>query len=191
MSDLVYVLDTETTGLNGYPYDVIVDIAICEVDLDDHTVKEVYSSIVGHDISEWTDKRDAWIFKNTDLTVEMVKDAPPLHKVVYEVRDLLDGKCVTSYNVGFDMDRFLNAKPWRLNQIARIKPCIMLASVDVCKIPGYYNQYKWPKLQEAYNIVTENDPAGIKGNQTHRALSDTLMASCILLSLHDMGVWKS
>ena len=50
--------------------DLVVDVGITEVSLREHTVKEVYSAIVGYDVSTWTEEmKTSWIFENTDLTV--------------------------------------------------------------------------------------------------------------------------
>ena len=186
----VFVLDTETTGLCGYPRDRVVDIAICKVNFDTAKIEEVYSSVVGHDVDKWDiDQKNAWIFQNTDLKLEDVKNAPPLEEIASDVQDILKGNVVTSYNVGFDFRKFLNYNPWKLGLHSHIGPCIMLAATDICKIPGYGEDYKWPKLQEAYDLITVDDPVGIKGRQTHRALSDAVMASWILLELAAMGVW--
>lgn len=184
----VYVIDTETTGLVGAPNDKVVDIAICKVVLGEDTVKTVYSSLVGHDTSKWNDEqKHSWIFENSDLTPEMVNSAPSENDVVKEVTSILKGKNVTSFNFVYDMDKFLYRMPWDLR--SKIVPfrCIMLASKDICKLPGLYNEYKWPKLEEAYSIIVKNDPAHIDGVQKHRALSDAMMASFILLELHRTG----
>jgi len=184
----VFVLDTETTGLDGAPKDKIVDIAICKVTLGENKVEEVFSSVVGHDISKWDERlRRAWIFENSDLTLEAVADAPPEKEVAEKVTKILSGGNVTSFNVSFDMDRFLYREPWSLR--GRFVPfrCIMLASRDVCKIPGLYDEYKWPRLEEAYRMIVKGDPADIGGPQSHRALGDALMASYVLLELYNKG----
>ena len=184
----VYVLDTETTGLFGSPKDKVVDIAICKVTLGEDNVETIYSSVVGHDTSNWNDDlKHAWIFDNTDMTLEMVDNAPPESQVINEVKKLLDGKNVTSFNFSYDFNKFLYREPWSFR--SKIVPfrCVMMASKDVCKIPGLYEDYKWPRLDEAYSYIVKGDPAGIEGIQKHRALSDALMASHILLELDRMG----
>jgi DNA polymerase-3 subunit epsilon len=184
----VFVLDTETTGLTGAPFDKVVDIAICKVDLDDGIVTEVYSSVVGHDVSLWNDTlRNAWIFENTDMTLEMVSEAPSEETVIKEVTEILRGSNVTSFNRAFDFDKFLFKEPWSLRGKFIPVRCIMLASVNVCKLPGEFEEYKWPKLGEAYDIIVKDDPAGLNGIQSHRALSDALAASYILLELYRSG----
>jgi DNA polymerase-3 subunit epsilon len=180
----IYVIDTETTGLDGYPRDVVVDIAVCKVDPRKGTVDEIYSSVVGHDVSRWNDERkNAWIFQNTDLSLDMVASAPPAEKVASDIRKILSGKNVTTFNTGFDLDKFLYHEPWSLKGKIIPSRCIMLASKNVCRLPGLYEEYKWPKLEEAYSIIVDGDPAGINGEQTHRALSDAVMASHILIAL--------
>jgi len=99
----VYVVDTETTGLNGSPWDKVVDIAICRVVLGEERVDEVYSSVVGHDTSQWSyEMKHSWIFGNTDLTPEAVGRAPPEKDIALEVSRILSGKNTTSFNFSFD-----------------------------------------------------------------------------------------
>ena len=181
----VYVVDTETTGLRGAPGDKVVDIAVCKVTLGDDNVENVYSSVVGHDTEKWNNElKHAWIFENTDMTLDMVNNAPPESEVAEDVLKILRGANVTSFNFQFDFDKFLYQKPWSLrNNIVPFR-CVMLASKNVCRIPGMYEDYKYPKLSEAYKMIVKGDPAGMKGIQEHRALSDAVMASYILLELH-------
>lgn len=184
----IYVLDTETTGLKGYPYDHVVDVAVCRVSLQDGTVEEVFSSVVGHDVASWDQAtKGAWIFENTDLTLEMVADAPPLADVAAELRNILQGCFVTSFNVDFDFQKFLFHPPWDLEPHISLTPCIMKRSMPICAIPGTYDRYKFPRLQEAYDMIVPGDPAGIRGHQSHRALSDAVMASYVLIELDRMG----
>ncbi|MCL2786573.1 MAG: 3'-5' exonuclease [Methanomassiliicoccaceae archaeon] len=184
----VFVVDTETTGLDGAPKDKIVDIAICKVTLGGDKVEEVYSSVVGHDVSGWNERlRHAWIFENTDLTLEMVAEAPSEKDVIADITRILGNRNVTSFNIAFDLDKFLYREPWSLRGKFIPFRCVMIASRDVCKLPGLYEEYKWPKLEEAYRMIVKGDPADIHGKQSHRALSDAVMASHILLELHRTG----
>lgn len=188
--DEMYVIDTETTGLDGGPKDVVVDIGICSVNIKEGTVKDVYSSVVGYDITEWEDNRTkAWIFENTDLTLDMVASAPPLFKIRDDVYRILKGKAVTSYNVPFDMDKFLFREPWNLRGTFTLCTDIMKAATDVCKLPSqfYGVKYRFPKLDHAYKTVLDDDPANVGDKQDHRALSDARMASHLMIGMYRSG----
>ena len=169
----IYVLDTETTGLDGGPLDLVVDIGICAVDLERGKIRDVYSSVVGYDVTEWDDRRSkAWIFENTDLTLDMVAAAPPIVRVRDAVSKLLTGKTVTSYNVPFDMEKFLYREPWCMRGTFNVCTDIMKAATDVCKLPSQYYGlgYRFPKLDHAYKTILDSDPAGVGDKQDHRAL---------------------
>lgn len=189
--NVVYVLDTETTGLLGAPEDVVVDIGICLVDLNHETVKDVYSAVVGHDVDSWNDyRRNAWIFQNTDMTLDAVKEGLPFTDVLDDVRSILLKKNVTAYNTGYDFNKFLFREPWNLRGTFNQYQDIMLAATYVCKLKSmnYFDDYRWPKLDNAYKmILKDEDPAGIKGKQNHRALSDAKMASHIMIEMYKNG----
>lgn len=180
----IYVIDTETTGLDGFPDDLIVEIGICKINPTNESVEVIFDSLVGHDVDTWEKRqRNAWIFGNTDLSLEDVRKAPPQDEIVKKAREFLREKYVTCFNVDFDFTRFLCCNPWNLDEVVEdIINCIMIAATPVCGIEGYYDEYKWPKLEEAYEMLCKNNPAKIR-DQSHRALDDTLMASHVLLSL--------
>lgn len=191
--DGIYVLDTETTGLEGAPKDLVVDVGICKVSLEDGTVEDVYSSVLGYNTDDWDDyHRNAWIFENTDMTLEMVESAPPALDVIADVRRILRRKPVTSYNTGYDFTKFLYEEPWSMRGWFVECYDIMKAATDVCKLPSqYYGRgYKYPTLDYAYSKIVEGDPAGIGGVQDHRALSDARMAAHLMIALKGMGRYK-
>ncbi|MDR1404757.1 MAG: 3'-5' exonuclease [Candidatus Methanoplasma sp.] len=186
----IYVLDTETTGLDGGPQDLVVDIGICLADLKKGNVRDVYSSVVGYNIAEWDGRmKNAWIFENTDLTTDMVAAAPPFAEVRSNIAKLLGGKTVTSYNTAFDMDKFLYREPWCMRGVFYVCTDIMKAASDVCKLPSQYygRDYRFPKLDHAYRTILGNDPAGIGDRQDHRALSDARMASYVMIEMYRCG----
>lgn len=61
---------------------------------------------------------------------------------------------LVAHNFQFDA-LIINSEWWRMsNEMAftddQVKFCTMNATTDVCKLPGKYGSYKWPKLQEAH-----------------------------------------
>ncbi len=78
---------------------------------------------------------------------------------------------VAAFNSDFDlliMDgaifRLCGRKAWgKAQEIV----CVMKAMTPVCKLPGQYGDYKWPKLQEAYRHAFGTD-----FNGAHDAMAD-------------------
>lgn len=185
--------DDRIDSLNWSRYgDIVVDIGICEVSLSKKTVKPVYSSIVGYNTDTWTnDMKSSWIFENTDLTVEEVGSAKPISQVKREVSALIKDKWLTTYNVQYDLDKFLYKFPWNLKGSFNECRDIMFSAKYVCKLKSQYygiSDYRYPKLDYAYaHILHGEDPAGIHGVQDHRALSDAKVASYVMIELFNNG----
>lgn len=197
--DRILVLDTETTGLEGGPRDAVVDVGICEVVLSTGRVADLYSSIVGYDITGWSEEMcHSWIFENTDLTVEAVAAAKPFQAVKSEVMGVIRGKCLTTYNMQFDLDRFLYREPWGIPSGFFLE-CddIMFAAADACRLHQMDERvesamgFRYPKLDYAYrHILKDEDPAGIRGKQGHRALSDARVASHLMVKMYRDGLYE-
>lgn len=186
---IVYLVDTETTGLKGcYCGDKVVDIGIVEVDTAQMTVEPIYSEIVGYDVSKWSDEdRNAWIFTHSDLKLSDVSAGKPLDDVVREVREILNYNVCTSYNVNFDFGHFLSYAPWAIH--CELAPDVMLAAH--CIVDGDHlfddGSTSWPKLQKSYTALCPDDPVRLGGVQAHRALSDAMQASHVMLRLIELG----
>ena len=220
--DRILLLDTETTGLKGGLFDkdpglrpasdpndfdsrldalnwnkygdLVLDIGICEISLSKGTVKDVYSSVVGYDTDIWTEEMcHSWIFENSDLRIEDVARAPRLSKVIKEVTAILSDSWVTSYNVQYDLDKFLYKFPWCLKNKFKEVRDPMFSAQQICKLKSQYygvEEYRYPKLEYAYEkILDGEDPAGISGVQDHRALSDARMASHLLIRMYREGTY--
>ena len=188
----VFVVDTETTGLCGCDRgDRVVDIGIVEVDTERGTVMPVYSEIVGYDISDWTeDQKNAWIFSHSDLTLDMVARAEPLEEIARDVRLILNGNVAASYNEAFDFDKFLFKSPWNVD--CALAPDIMLRAHRLIDGDHLFSDgSSWPKLETAYRGLCPDDPAHLDGPQAHRALSDAVVASYVMLALIGRGEYPA
>lgn len=188
----VFVVDTETTGLCGCDRgDRVVDIGIVEVDTEMGTVMPVYSEVVGYDVSGWSeDQKNAWIFGHSDLTLDMVARAEPLEEIARDVRLILDGNVAASYNEGFDFDKFLFKSPWNVD--CALAPDIMLRAHRLIDGDHLFSDgSSWPKLETAYRGLCPDDPAHLDGPQAHRALSDAVVASYVMLALIGRGEYPA
>ena len=181
-------MDTETTGLTGCPYDHVVEIGIVGLDVDKGKVWDVYSCIVGYDVSSWDSfHKNAWVFEHTGLKIDDVRHGRPQSSVSDVLKSILTGKNVTAYNTSFDFNRFLYREPWGLYQSFIEFPDIMCVAADVCKLPSNLGGYRSPKLEYAYEFLCSGDPAEICGKQDHRAQSDARVAAYVLLAMISMG----
>ena len=188
----VFVVDTETTGLCGCDLgDRVVDIGIVEVDTEMGTVMPVYSEVVRYDVSGWSeDQKNAWIFVHSDLTLDMVARAEPLEEIARDVRLILDGNVAASYNEGFDFDKFLFKSPWNVD--CSLAPDIMLRAHRLIDGDHLFSDgSSWPKLETAYRGLCPDDPAHLDGPQAHRALSDAVVASYVMLALIGRGEYPA
>lgn len=171
----IFVLDTETTGLEGaVAGDAVVEIGIARVDLDGGEVVPEFGRIVHQDLTPA--QRDAWVFSHTDLTVKDVESSP---WTVDRMRSLLrdyEGATFTAYNIGFDFGRFLRWSPWEFNPT--LAPCIME------EVAHELNGGRWMTAQSAYDLLCPDNPAGVPdGLEEHRAVSDAVLEGHILLGL--------
>ena len=208
---MVLIIDTETTGLSGYPKDRVLEIGIAE--LEEGSVKPVYSEIIRYpDIAEFDRKyvnldgsEGIWIYRNSNLRIEDTLDASKdLEMVVAEVREIVSGREVTSYNVSFDFGKFLYREPWNLKEFCSVPYDIMelatkrvysLAEEDMIpdkmlqdrllreREESYYPE-KWVRSIDAYRALCPEDPMGLEGMR-HRAIDDAVMEGWILTALMD------
>lgn len=203
---MVLIIDTETTGLSGYPKDRVLEIGIAE--LEEGSVRPVYSEIIRYsDIAEFDREyvnldgsEGIWIYRNSNLRMEDTLNASKdVERVAAEVRGIVSGREVTSYNVEFDLGKFLYHEPWNLRGIVERKIDIMkLATSKVYELcesdslddkelqerllrereESYYPE-KWVRPIDAYRALCPEDPMGLEGMR-HRAIDDAVMEGWIL-----------
>ena len=141
---MVLIIDTETTGLRGIPEDRVLEIGIAEYDEVSGNISPVYSEMIRYDdIVDFDSKyvnidgsRGIWIYRNSDMRMEdTLNAAKDLDTVVREVREIVSGKEVTSYNVGFDFGKFLYQEPWNIrNMVTRKIDIMKLATTKVYEL---------------------------------------------------------
>ena len=195
----IYVIDIETTGLNGWKSDHVVEISIMKANLTKQKIEQVYHTLIHYDTTQWDEKiKNAWIFKQGIIKLEEIQQATKgLKKVVEEVRKILTGKFIAAYNNEFDFNKFLLHEPWNINPKTckiKIAPCIMLATTDYIKIPTKYKKRKLVNLSEARkHLLNENTTSIINNRELetivieygmHRANCDAFYSACVLLELY-------
>lgn len=213
---MVFIIDVETTGLKGIPKDRVLEVGICELDEKTGTIVPFYDSVIRYpDIEEFhrdyryidpysgEEKEGCWIFNTGNMDISEVLHAEKdLRTVVYEVRRVVEGKKVTSYNVPYDFGQFLECEPWNLSDCTVKGDDIMvLASQRIREMfeagetPEKFHSYLAKKDWEneelhtrsvaatvAYEILCPDNPMSLD-RQSHRALNDAVMEAHILKKL--------
>lgn len=172
----IFVLDTETTGLQGISHgDKVVEIGIARVDIDRGKVYPEFGRIVQNDLTK--EDEDAWVFSNTDLTPDEVRESPWDFNKVCRALLYYEENVFTSYNEEFDFDRFLSQAPWSF--YPHLAPCIMEEATA-----RYSPDGRWFSAQSAYDLLCPDNPCGLEdGKEIHRALSDAVLEGHILIRL--------
>lgn len=182
----ILVLDIETTGFLNQGGSV-VEIGIVELNLDNGEVKLIYDSLCREDIltAKHRESPFGWIFKNSDLKIEELREAPKFDIVKKEVQSILDKYPLgcTAFNNQFDFG-FLRNRGVKINGL----PCPMKLSTDICKLPNRngYRNYKWPNVEEAFKHFFPD----VEYTEKHRGGDDAKHEAMIVYALYKMGVFK-
>jgi len=182
----ILVLDIETTGFLNQGGS-IVEIGIVELCLETGHVKVIFDSLLREDIltARHREKPMGWIFRNSNLSIEEVRNAPPASEVFLKVQKILNDypKGCTAYNKQFDFG-FLKNRGLEINEL----PCPMMLVTEVCKLPNKngYDNYKWPTVEEAWRHLF---PA-IQYDELHRGADDAKHEALIVYELYKLGIFE-
>ncbi len=179
--ETIAVVDIETTGFS-HQKDCIVEIGVCELDLDSGKCIELFNKIVRepHFSQQY---QNAWIFQNSDLRYEDVLEAKPLNDYRKELQRIFNEYSATAYNIRFDFDFLIN-RGFVLKEL----PCPMVIATDILKIslPKSNKQYKWPNVQETWDFFFPNSDYVEK----HRAYDDAVHEAQIVFELYKQKKWE-
>lgn len=163
------VFDTETTGLDPYSGDRIVELAGIRIK-GGKKIASFQSLVNPHrEISPAA-------FSVNRITPEMLKGAPPIKKVLPEFLDFSRGSCLCSYNAPFDMG-FLREEA-KLTGRDRLEKNDVVDVLKMAKriLPGL----------ERYALWFVADKLGIKAKQEHRAFSDVELTLKVFFKLREI-----
>ena len=184
MSKNILVLDIETSGLNP-AVDKIFEIGVVSLDLETGNVIELFDSLIRED-GLTAKHRESWIFSNSDMKVEDIRNAPPASEVLPQVQMLLDLYPLgcTAFNRAFDIG-FLESRGIKFKKLL---PCPMMLSIDICKIPFPRGGrgWKYPKVEEAYKFYFHES----EYIEKHRGCDDAAHEAKICYKLYELGVFK-
>lgn len=154
----ITIFDTETTGLNPFTGDRIVELAGLRVKGPVRLAQ--FDTLInpGREISSGA-------FAVNKITPEMLKDALSMEKVMPRFLEFIQGSCLCSYNAGFDLG-FLNQE-LKLLGAQEIKNFVVIDVLTMAKklLPGLTRYTLWAVAEELK----------VKLTQKHRAFADVEM----------------
>lgn len=152
MAKPVLFIDTETTGLGSGAR--VVQVAAIVSD-GPESVRTRFQSLI---------KPDGWVIEEGAQAVHGISVAECAAygieaQVAAHVIERMRQTCgmIVAHNLAFDLrmikSEYAAAKIMDAHFEAMPSYCTMLASKPLLKLPGKYNDYKWPKLVETYQYL--------------------------------------
>lgn len=183
MSKCILVVDIETTDTNPH-VGKILEIGIVSLDLETGKIIELFDQVLRED-GLTAKHRDSWIFSNSDMTIEEIRNAPPASEVLPQVQAIFDmyPLGVTAFNRNFDVG-FLKSRGINCGRDLQDP---MLIATNLCKLPSPRGRgWKWPKAQEAYDYFFPDN----QYVEAHRGCDDAKHEAEMVYELWKLGLFK-
>jgi DNA polymerase-3 subunit epsilon len=179
------IFDTETTGLpesrnpavdgpNNWPH--LVSISWVVLDSTINKIEKVRNYVI---------KPIDWIIPAESTSIhgithdEAVRYGSDLSNVITE---FMSEQCdaMVAHNMDFDINVLTNAILWDLRLPYPVYPrqlCTMKLGRAICKLPGTFGRYKYPKLKEFYQHVFQTTP---DESRLHSSMYDVMILTEII-----------
>lgn len=176
--DTVYVVEVHTDGEYGFPRDRIAEIGICRVDTGTGDVESAFSTRVHLEPGSFMKRQRQYLYATSGLTPEDLAVGMPEAEAARQVKRILAGKTVTSFDIGYTFKKFLVYDPWDITLEMSV-----MSSASVGLPPslreGTLSQPEM--IRRAYGTLFPDDEKGIGDGRS--ALDLALMTSFILLEM--------
>lgn len=156
------ILDTETTGLGKR--DEVLSVAIT-----DHTGKALFSSLVKPILHQ------SWLSAEAmnGISPAMVADCPTFAVIAQQVASLLNGRCVTGWNVNFDMTMLRQSAT--MHKLKKFDEWLGFPHLD-CVMENYA-QFNKRRFEELGVVCCRY---GVAVHEAHTAVGDCQMIANLL-----------
>lgn len=133
---------------------------------------------------------DAWIFKNSPMTHDDVRNAPTFEELKEDIQRIIDHTDgFTAFNKAFDLE-FLRDRGIQL-PVEKELDCPMRVLTPIMKLKktgraAYYGGYKWPNVMEAWAYLFP----GVPYCEIHRGADDAFHEAKILHKMIQDGTFN-
>ena len=172
------IIDTETDSVRPEVANIL-ELAMAKLNLESGEIEIIFDSLIRPESSN--DWRDCWFMDNSHIPQTTIEQAPIFSEVKEQFAKLLTAP-VTAFNISYDRTVL------RRHGIALVNlwPCLMLTCKPILKLPGYYNDYKYPKFSEAWRYFFPQEPF----EEKHRAGWDVSHEAALAFALYQKGYLK-
>lgn len=186
MGERLYVVEIIADGDNGYPYDEVLSIGVCSVDLDAGDFDSEYEAVIQWE-PKYLGKTKLDHAEAHGLDTMLLYDGLPEEQVVKEFREIVKGQCVTSYDVRQEFGRYLTYEPWDITFITSIVGSIMARQPISLRSKRPEDEAKI--IAKAYRkTFGRDDPANV--GKKRGALELAQMASMVAINLRGRGKYR-
>lgn len=185
MSDPVYVIESISDGDTGYPYDEILSIAVCKVDLDGGDFETVFDGTVRVE-PKYVGKAKLDYAESKGFDVMSLYDGTPLKDLVEKFHEVVEGQYVAAYDARQQFTRYLCNDPWDITGMCHIMPSISARQpISLrCKDP----EDEPDIIVKAYRKAFRDD--SLKAGRNRGAIELAQMASMVAVSLRARGKYR-
>ena len=183
MSEEIFIVQALPTGPDGYPYDEIVDIAICKVDLETNTYQTVYHNIIYYDPKTLGKKKLDYLSGIGGIYAEEIYAGDPEKKVAEEVSRIIEGNNIAAYDSRQEFGRYMTFDPWNITFRTTVMPAVS-AKMPIslkCRFPSD----EPITIRKAYRRLLRNDPACVGTGR--RAVHLAQMAAELMIHMREKG----
>ncbi|MCL1811880.1 MAG: hypothetical protein FWG41_06695 [Methanomassiliicoccaceae archaeon] len=183
MSDEIFVIQALPTGPDGFPYDEIVDIAVCRVDLGRNEYQTVYHNIIFYDPKQLGKKKLDYLSAVGGISTEEIYAGDSEKKVAEDVLNIIGGKNISAFDVKQEFGRYMTFDPWDITYRSTVMPSVsskMPISLK-CRFPSD----EPVTIRKAYRRLLKNDPASVGTGR--RAIHLAQMASELMIYMRAKG----
>jgi len=178
----ICVLEVNASGPKGFPDDEVIEIGICGVDLVGMSTENLYFSRIRYDTSSWNDDKKEYT-KRCGITLSDIENGVPSDTVCRDVKGILRGRSVASYDIRNVFYRYMVNEPWDLTKEVTTMPSVSsrLPASHRRNIPSDENIH----IRNSYSRIFNDDPMNVGNGKS--ALDAALMTSAILMELRKNG----
>ncbi|MDR0523779.1 MAG: hypothetical protein LBG62_05105 [Candidatus Methanoplasma sp.] len=183
MSGRVFVVQAVASGPDGYPYDEIVDIAVCSVDPSAGDFDTVYSGAISYEPRRLGKRKLDYLEEVAGICAGDLYGGDPEAEVAGEVMKTISGGSIACFDARQEFGRYMTCDPWDITMRAEVMPSVS-SRLPVSLKPRDPSDEPMA-IRKAYSKLLPHDPACV--GRGRRAVHLAQMTSQILIDLRARG----